>query len=456
MLYRRLRYLFRLYFAFLIKYKIWIFYSIVSLVLLISLPPAIIKHLPKYRSTQVIGLIGRYNITNLPLSIQKKISLGLTTLDPQGNPSPGLASSWTATNGGLLYNFTIDHNLKWSNGKSIQSSDLVFNFSDATVTYPDKNTLQIKLDKFSFSPLPVLVSKPIFKAIPIKWPKNIPYLGAGTYNISSFNQQGDALTEIVLMPTNLNSSLPKLKYRFYSNQSQALTAFKLGEINSLENISDFSDLQSWGNILITENPNYDKIIAVIFNYKGKYVGGSNGRNFRLLLNYATDKSTFPFKAIGPISSNSWAFSDKLKSSVYDPEKAALMLKRIENPPQSLTLHTFPGLIKTAEKLKTDWGKIGLKIEIVSTTEIPSDFEAMVMPLPIFADPDQYHLWHSKSESQNYGSFNNPRIDKLLEDGRRELDPAKRKVIYEDFQKYLLDESPAIFLYYPVTYTISKT
>ena len=456
MLYRRLRYLFRLYFAFLLKYKLLIFYGFVSLILLISLPPAIIKRLPKYKSIQVIGLIGRYNITNLPMSLQKKLSLGLTTLDPAGNPSPGLASGWSTTDNGLLYKFTINTNLKWSNGKSVQSSDLIFNFSDATVSYPDKQTVQIKLEKFPYSPLPVLVSKPLFKKIPLIWPKKIPFLGAGIYRLSSFNQQGDALTQVVLTPVVNASSLPILKYRFYSNQSLAVNALKLGEINTIENISDYSDLQSWGSNLISENPNYDTIISVVFNNKGKFFAGSAGRNFRLLLNYATDKSSYLYKAHGPIPINSWAYSENIKSFTYDPDKARLMLKKIENLPPALTLHTFPGLIKTAEKLKIDWEKIGLKIDIVSITEIPEDFEAIVMPLPLFSDPDQYHLWHSKSESQNYSNFNNPRIDKLLEDGRRESDPQKRKIIYEDFQKFLLDESPAIFLYYPVMYTISKT
>ena len=52
-------------------------------------------------------------------------------------------------------------------------------------------------------------------------------------------------------------------------------------------------------------------------------------------------------------------------------------------------------------------------------------------------------------------LNNPRIDKLLEEGRQTNDQIERKKIYQDFQTYLLEEVPAIFLYYPTTYTVTR-
>jgi peptide/nickel transport system substrate-binding protein len=56
---------------------------------------------------------------------------------------------------------------------------------------------------------------------------------------------------------------------------------------------------------------------------------------------------------------------------------------------------------------------------------------------------------------NLTKINNSRIDKLLEEGRQTFDLQKRKEIYFDFQKYLLEESPVIFLSYPTTYFISR-
>ena len=73
-----------------------------------------------------------------------------------------------------------------------------------------------------------------------------------------------------------------------------------------------------------------------------------------------------------------------------------------------------------------------------------------------ADPDQYFFWHSTQvKGGNITGLKNVRIDKLLEDGRKTLNPADRKKEYVDFQKILADELPAAFLYYPYSYTVER-
>ena len=70
------------------------------------------------------------------------------------------------------------------------------------------------------------------------------------------------------------------------------------------------------------------------------------------------------------------------------------------------------------------------------------------------DPDQYALWHS-GQTNNISKYKSMRIDKLLEDGRSITDAEKRVNIYSDFQKYLIDDSPATFVYFPYVYTLSR-
>jgi peptide/nickel transport system substrate-binding protein len=49
---------------------------------------------------------------------------------------------------------------------------------------------------------------------------------------------------------------------------------------------------------------------------------------------------------------------------------------------------------------------------------------------------------------NHISYKNPKVDALLEAGRRTFDEAKRKVIYGEFQEIMAEEQPVIFLYVP--------
>ena len=64
------------------------------------------------------------------------------------------------------------------------------------------------------------------------------------------------------------------------------------------------------------------------------------------------------------------------------------------------------------------------------------------------DPDQYSIWHSSQQAPgqfNFISYSNPRVDKLLEAGRLELDPDKRVKIYHEFAKILQEDSPIVYL-----------
>ncbi|EDZ64153.1 extracellular solute-binding protein, family 5 [beta proteobacterium KB13] len=78
-----------------------------------------------------------------------------------------------------------------------------------------------------------------------------------------------------------------------------------------------------------------------------------------------------------------------------------------------------------------------------------EFEAVVLGWSLSLDPDQYNIWHSSQQGPgqfNFIGYNNPRVDTLLEEGRKELNNEKRKQIYDEFSKIIYDEQPIIYLY----------
>ena len=67
------------------------------------------------------------------------------------------------------------------------------------------------------------------------------------------------------------------------------------------------------------------------------------------------------------------------------------------------------------------------------------------------DPDPYAIWHSSQcttkeqpATYNYICYNNPEADKLIEDGLRELDQAKRAEIYKQFEAIVAEDVPYLF------------
>jgi peptide/nickel transport system substrate-binding protein len=78
-----------------------------------------------------------------------------------------------------------------------------------------------------------------------------------------------------------------------------------------------------------------------------------------------------------------------------------------------------------------------------------EFDAVVLGWSLSLDPDQYSIWHSSQQAPgqfNFLGYSNPQVDRLLEQGRLELDIEKRTKIYHEFAHHLLEDSPIVYLY----------
>lgn len=447
-MYKRLRYMVRFSRVLIAKYYIVIIIGLVLGVASFLVVPKLLTQIPALQPQQKIALVGRPTMGDLPIEVLEHISIGLTTLDMTGYPGPGIAESWEVTDAGKTYIFTLRNNLHWQDGTPVKSSDLDLKFRDASVEYPDNSHIVIKLPN-PYSPLPVVVSRPITK----KGTKNV--VGIGSYRTGSVKRNGSYVESLNLEP--VDKKLPRIKYFFYSSPGQAETAFKLGLVNQISDLPDASEFRDWPNVNITSTSQTDRYVAVFFNLDNPNLSGQSGKNLRLALAYAIDKSIYPTdrRAVGPISPESWAYNPEIKTYDYDVPRAKQLLEKVEKIPDKIILNSIPTYAQVGEKVKAEWEKLGLNVDLQIAPETPDDFEAFIIAQAVPADPDQYNLWHSTQKGTSLTNLNNPRIDKLLEDGRQTLEKANRRDLYYDFQKFLVEEMPAVFLYYPQSYTISR-
>ena len=84
---------------------------------------------------------------------------------------------------------------------------------------------------------------------------------------------------------------------------------------------------------------------------------------------------------------------------------------------------------------------------------PNDFDTYLGGWSTSVDPDDYSIFHSSKcvtkenpDDNNFVCWQNAEADKLLEDGRQELDQAKRKDIYAQFQLIAHSDLPYYFLW----------
>lgn len=391
-----------------------------------------------------IGIIGRFNENNLPITIRNQLSLGLTSLLSSGEATASLAKKWDIEQNGQVYIFHLQTNIYWHDGKKFTSKDINYKIKDVALSVLDDNTLKIALkDKDGYSPLPTILSLPLFRS-------NL--VGLGIYKLSRIQYKGDFISELLLKSQTYE--LSNITYRFYPTLEDAILAFKLGEIDILQNVTDIYDLATWKNVKVTTTTLYDNFVGVFFNLKDSLF---KEKEVRQALTYAIAPIEKFTKAFTPISPLSWAYSPKVRLYRYDPETASKMLTKtaLASSSSEITITTFPSFVQLSQSIVDAWSKVGVKAKVKVVNSLPSEYQILLLAQSIPADPDQYQYWQSTQTSANLTHYNNQKIDKLLEDGRKTLDKDKRIKIYADFQRYLVDDAPVIFLYYPKVYTVER-
>jgi len=114
---------------------------------------------------------------------------------------------------------------------------------------------------------------------------------------------------------------------------------------------------------------------------------------------------------------------------------------------------YPWHLAAAEMYQADLAKIGINAELI-TMEWGAFLDAVFGTQDFdlqqcgwggpFVDPDEflYPEYHS-GEGWNSQGFSDPEVDRLLEAGRNTLDPEKRKEIYYEVQKLILESAPIV-------------
>ncbi len=389
-----------------------------------------------------IGMVGDYGLNEIPDSILKTLSGGLTTASSSGVTLPGLASSWEATDGGKKYLFTLRPDLMWHDGTPVTNEDVNYNIQDVHVKPIGTSKVEITLPTV-YAPFLVRMSRPIFRQ---------GLIGFGPQKVISVTKKGDKIATLTTADA-FGPIQARTEYRFYRTEALANTAYKLGQIDEIRELSSIeSAYKTFANTTIVEKDNTDRMVALYFNMSD---GLLKEKSVRQALAYAVPDLPFE-RAISPLSKTSWAFSPAVHRYPYDPKQASKLLSNIKESSIAgeLTITTFSQYVDVAQLIASSWKTLGFNTNVKIENSLPQSYQILLSAHDIPIDPDQYPLWHS-TQNTNITHYNNPKIDKLLEDGRQMLRLEDRKKLYSDFARRFMDDIPALPLYYPTTYSIVR-
>ncbi len=424
-----------------------------------------------------------------------------------GKATSGIAKSWSVSDNGLAYTFVIGDDNYWQNGEAVTIDDVIFTFKTAIALAadPDSDSVGIALEGVTISQIDNRTVKFVLKEanptfleavslyiVPKKSLENVA-LTAIAYDQFSINPVGSGKysvekkdkNAVYLVDNPYDTYHPYIKnivIRVYPDSSTLENAFRVGAIDALgstdsRSLSFMNEYSNYGVLMKTEN------------YRNRWIfmnmrkESLKSDNVRIGLSYLVDKEALLKSAdisgkvaSGPYPESSWVFNNQITYYDYDPSKAVKYLndagytknaetgyyESSDKKILSFTLSYFDNEVngRIVDALVSQMNKEGVVIkpeklnyDQITKEIIPTrDFELLLYEVETTVDPDQYNLWHSlkvDTPNLNLSGYNYERVDILLEDARKTINESTRKTKYLQFQKYLIEDAPVVFLYHPV-------
>lgn len=320
--------------------------------------------------------------------------------------------------------------------------------------------------------------------------------GAGPYKLNEWesgqyislkkkkNWWGDKYDNISYLKNNPDEII----FKIIPDKTTSLTELKNGNIDMISGVDgrDFLKMKNdekYKNKFNFYNPLSMQYYIIALNNRNTIL---KDKNIRKALAHLVDVD-FLIKTFGtgkdkrlfsPIHPSKKYYYDSLKPIDIDIEKAKEMIlnagwidsnkdgildKIIDGKKTDLKLSisiTGKSLGKSiALMMKENASKVGMSIEIINKSSKNlrnslkrADFDiAPGVSSKDMVDYDPYAKWHSDNaapgKSNRYG-YSNEKCDEIIENIRNTRDLNKRQKYYMEFQKYIYEEQPIIFLYVP--------
>jgi peptide/nickel transport system substrate-binding protein len=114
----------------------------------------------------------------------------------------------------------------------------------------------------------------------------------------------------------------------------------------------------------------------------------------------------------------------------------------------------PANTQEAELIKEQLSKAGINATLKQddqtafiTAAVSGNFSIMLWRNHPGDDPDANYQWWEPGSILNFGKFNDPELQQLLDQGRSETDPAKRTQIYQQVDKRFASQLYNVWSFY---------
>jgi len=409
---------------------------------------------------------------------------------PDGKIEPNLATSWKFKDDTTLV-FTLRKGVRYHDGTPFKAEDVKFNFERVinnkaarwagyirmikSVKVLDDQTVEIKL-KNPYGPILANLAIPVAAmASPAAVKKHGKDFRRRPVGTGPFIFKKWEPGEYMQFEANPNywggrPAIDQLEFRVIPEDTTRVLQLRAGQ-SHLAMYLPPAQMQE-----VEKDPKLDLVSAPLFRVV--YIGMNNlikpfdNPLVRRAMNYAIDTQVIVDKLMmktgkhlrGPFGPATWGYDPEFEKMgySYDPEKAKRLLREAGFPSGFETDLWHPTGKYTADKIAAEaiqaqLAKVGVKAKLRT-----GDW-GLVAPTirngkaPVYfygwgvmsgdADMAMYFKFHSSmwGAQGNYDRYKNPVVDKLLEQARSTVDAGKRKALYKEAVKVVIQDAPWVFL-----------
>lgn len=415
-------------------------------------------------------------------SMMDNVFDGLFEAGENSDLIPAIASSYQVSDDGLTYTFTLKQGIVFHDGSELTAEDVYYSYaklsglngqeplsskfsSIASIDTPDDYTVVIQLkDKDA-----AFLAANIVAIVPKDYEQQSEQpIGAGPYKFAEY-KPGQQL----VLEKNENfydkehaPVLDKVEFKIMPDSNSAVLALQSGDIDMIPGITAQGVLQLGDGYTVVSGPqNMVQLMAL-----NNSVKPLNDVKVRQAINYAIDKDVI-IQTVAEgngtkLGSNmspamKMYFQDGLED-YYTPsiDKAKQLLKEAgyENG-FDLTL-TVPSNyqfhVDTAQVIADQLKNVGIKVTIkqvewsswLEDVYNNAKYEATIVGLTGKLDPHEVLGRYETNYAKNFFKFSNSDFDKLVNQGKTEIDEVKRVDLYKQAQTVLTEQAVAVYIMDP--------